>query len=563
MIIDKLLVKHKNWEIIREVNFSLWLNLIVDNDKDEKWNNVGKTTLLRCIDFCLWSKGDSIYKDKETGILNEKICSFLWDVEMLLCLTDSLWNKIILRRNFATIRKEKLLEINGINYWSLEKYNQRLNAIFYKNNSKLTFRSLIGKFIRLDEFRMNNILRFDHQTTTLEKYQLLHSYLFGFNNFPILEAQTSLRQDIENIRGQIKTLKAITGVKDEGVLSQSIWIYNQKIEELEIKIKNLKIEWWNIEILDQIKVIRNDIALLSLEISKINIDITFNQKSKAKLKNELKVADTEYIKSIYNEANVYIPALQKKFEDVIKFHNSIIIDRLSLVESSLKRLLEKLDFLQRQKSKLFQEELKLLNLIWGDFDSDLEVLREEQKELIAQKSKLINAQSILEDLNISIGQKSKHLADIEPTINQEIQKLNQNIEIFNKHFVLMSKMIADKELFLSVSYNEDGVLKFEINNLLGNDWSWEKKSQIAAFDFAYTDFANEIGLPGPKFILHDIIEGKDDYHLKKVFLCAQQFSWQYIVSIIKNRVSSVFTDEEIEKYARIYLNSGDKFFKLK
>ena len=69
---------------------------------------------------------------------------------------------------------------------------------------------------------MNNILRFDHQTTTLEKYQLLHSYLFGFNNFPILEAQTSLRQDIENIRGQIKTLKAITGVKDEGVLSQSI-----------------------------------------------------------------------------------------------------------------------------------------------------------------------------------------------------------------------------------------------------------------------------------------------------------------------------------------------------
>ena len=205
----------------------------------------------------------------------------------------------------------------------------------------------------------------------------------------------------------------------------------------------------------------------------------------------------------------------------------------------------------------------MLNLIWGDFDSDLEVLREEQKELIEQKSKLINAQSLLENLNMSIGQKSKHLADIEPTINQEIQKLNQNIEIFNKHFVLMSKMIADKELFLSASYNEDGVLKFEINNLFGNDWSGEKKSQIAAFDFAYTDFANEIGLQGPKFILHDIIEGKDDYHLKKVFLCAQQFSWQYIVSIIKNRVSSVFTDKEIEKYARIYLNSGDKFFKLK
>lgn len=563
MIIDKLLVKHKNWEIVREINFSLWLNLIVDNDTNEKWNNVGKTTLLRCIDYCLWSEGDDIYKDKETKALNNKIHSFLSDIEILLFLTDSSWDKVLLKRNFLATPKEKILEINGLNYPNLKKYNQKLNEIFYKNNSNLTFRSLIGKFIRLNDFRMSNILRFDHQTTKLEKYQLLHSYLFWFNNFSILETRTSLREDIENLYGQIKTLKNITGVKDEGVLTQSIWIYNKNIEELNIKIKNLKIEWWNIEILDKIKEIRENIASLSMEISKISIDVTFNQKSKAKLENELKTADTEYIKSIYNEANVYIPGLHKKFEDVIKFHNSIIIDRLSLVECSLKSLLERLDSLQREKSNLFQEELKLLNLVWGDFDNDLEVLREQQKELIEKKSKLTNAQSLLKELNVSIEQKTKHIENIQPIMCEEIEKLEQNIQIFNNHFIPLSKMIANKELFLSIWYNEDGVLKFTINNLPWNDWSGEKKAQIAAFDFAYTDFANKIWMHGPKFILHDNIESKDNYHLKKVFLLAQQFSWQYIVSIIKNRVDSIFTDQEIKKYARIYLNSNDKFFKLK
>ena len=50
-----------NDSIIRSINFHKGINLIIDetqtSDKKESGNNVGKTTVLRLIDFCLGGKG--------------------------------------------------------------------------------------------------------------------------------------------------------------------------------------------------------------------------------------------------------------------------------------------------------------------------------------------------------------------------------------------------------------------------------------------------------------------------------------------------------------------------
>ena len=55
--------------VIRDISFHKGINLIIDEtkteDKRESGNNVGKTTVLRLIDFCLGGKGDNIYKDTE------------------------------------------------------------------------------------------------------------------------------------------------------------------------------------------------------------------------------------------------------------------------------------------------------------------------------------------------------------------------------------------------------------------------------------------------------------------------------------------------------------------
>lgn len=56
-------------KIIRDIEFKTGLNLIIDDtpigDTKSTGNNVGKTTVLKLVDFCLGAKSNIIYTDTE------------------------------------------------------------------------------------------------------------------------------------------------------------------------------------------------------------------------------------------------------------------------------------------------------------------------------------------------------------------------------------------------------------------------------------------------------------------------------------------------------------------
>ena len=68
MFIKRLIISG-NSGIIRDISFKEGLNLIIDetpmNDIKLTGNNVGKTTVLKLIDFCLGAKPQIIYTDTE------------------------------------------------------------------------------------------------------------------------------------------------------------------------------------------------------------------------------------------------------------------------------------------------------------------------------------------------------------------------------------------------------------------------------------------------------------------------------------------------------------------
>lgn len=68
MFIKRLIVENTT-EIIREINFTNGLNLILDDtpsdDTKSTGNNVGKTTVLKLIDFCLGANPNIIFTDTE------------------------------------------------------------------------------------------------------------------------------------------------------------------------------------------------------------------------------------------------------------------------------------------------------------------------------------------------------------------------------------------------------------------------------------------------------------------------------------------------------------------
>ena len=65
----KTMIIAKGEEVIRTLTFQKGLNLIIDQTPEDDikttGNNIGKTTVLKLIDFCLGAKPHIIYSDTE------------------------------------------------------------------------------------------------------------------------------------------------------------------------------------------------------------------------------------------------------------------------------------------------------------------------------------------------------------------------------------------------------------------------------------------------------------------------------------------------------------------
>lgn len=103
-------------KVIREDKIHSGLNLIVDeSDAQITGNSVGKTTVLKLIDFCLGANPKNIYVDPETKRQEYKLVKdFLINQKVLitLVLTQDLNNpkaeEIVIERNFYP--EKRLLE---------------------------------------------------------------------------------------------------------------------------------------------------------------------------------------------------------------------------------------------------------------------------------------------------------------------------------------------------------------------------------------------------------------------------------------------------------------------
>ncbi len=121
MFLKSLLISTPT-KVIREINFHKGLNLIVDdtpNSETSTGNNIGKTTILKLIDFCLGRDGSVIYKDPENKREEyKKVKDFLIDEKVIitLSLVDDIENphtEVEISRNFLRKKNEVVCTVNG------------------------------------------------------------------------------------------------------------------------------------------------------------------------------------------------------------------------------------------------------------------------------------------------------------------------------------------------------------------------------------------------------------------------------------------------------------------
>lgn len=566
MKLEKLIIKKTKpkIEIIRNIEFKNGLNLIIDDTKGKlqaTGNNIGKTTLIKIIDLCLGGKNvKSLYFDPDTNSINEEVKKFIEEHKVVAELR--LGNKsgaIIIEKDLFSRGKWRVdgEEFNQNNLWSFLKIK-----MFGSNEKKPTLRNLIPKFIRISDLTSERMLKYLPDMTKTSDYDAIYTFLFKLKNDSVISRVNELTNDLKAIDKKINLLEKDKNLKSLSSLEQRkelIDVELSKYEEKKKKINFLNTNKVEIEkmrnLIIQIDSIESEIEILDLEIGLIKENIELLEKEGTNI-------NLDVLKEIYNEAESYVGKLQKRFEEMVIFHNAMLENRKEYISNDLNQK-EKDSFdLVIKRNKLLEEKERIEKTIFvEDTLDEIFAASKKYEELLLEKGEVINGINILSDINKDKEEILSELSTVKKEANENDSK--EIIKRFNMIFSEYSQRLYNEKYFISYNENWEENKSFPITceTLSGQIGTGKKKAVTMAFDLAYLEFSNEMNIICPKFVIHDKLENTYINQLETIFEISESINGQLIVPILRERVSKL--DENlIEECKIIELSEEDKLFRI-
>ena len=564
MFLKSLIIQNGN-EIIREINFHKGVNFIIDETPESQiqktGNNVGKTTLLRLVDYCFGNEGKNIYKDtefkKQPNTIIEKFLKGN-NIIVTIILVDDLDNEnsqVVVRKNFLAYNK-KVQEINEENIVKNIEFENRLKELIFDTKiDKPTFRQIISKNIRDEKNKMANIVKVLNPYTTIEEYEALYLFWLGLE-FSGMEEKQRLS---EEKKSEERLQKYLGKSSNLSLIEQSLSFTNMKIEELNDKKNTFNINENYLEDIEKLNDTKYELNRLSSEVSRLEMRKELINESKDDLEKEYSHIDFSQIKLLYEKAQALISNIQVSFEDTVKFHNDLISEKLKYITKELPELQKTINkanstiYNLRVLEKDLTEKLQKKGIT-----KELEEIVIELNAQFERKGKLEQQKIMWEDSNKKLERINKELKIINDNINTKDALINNRITTFNKYFTEMSNNLYGEYYILSPIKNEKGY-DLIVTNIEGNPSTGKKKGQISAFDFAYIQFADSLDISCLHFVMHDQLENIHDNQLNTLFEVANTNYCQYIVPILRDKIPS---NIDVCMFEVLSLSQDDKLFKI-
>lgn len=565
----KLLKISKDSTIIREIKFRKGINLIVDNSEGQiTGNSVGKTTVLKLIDFCFGSNKKNIWIDPETKKDEYKLVKdYLVNKEILitLILTDDLDNsssqEIIIERNFLSNRNKIIRRINGQNYTE-DEFESVLTKILFPNHlaDKPTFRQIISHNIRYKDININNTLKTLDQYTTDAEYETLYLFLLGCD----FTKGNNKQQLLEKIRQENIFKSRLEKNQTKSAFESALSLLEGEIEELNQRKSSLNINENFASDLDALNDLKYRINKISSEISKLEIRRNLINESIKEIEDLKSSIDIIQLRQIYEQSTNILGELQKTFENMVEYHNNMLIQKKNFIVEELPSLIAKIS----QK----KNELKTLLI----FESDLsqKVSKSDSFEELEDLINNMNDKYRLKGEYENIIQQLNEVDNILNGYNQELETIDdeifsddfesivkQQMNKFNKHFAYVSKLLYEEQYALKYDKvrNKKGQRLYKFSAFNTNFSSGKKQGEISCFDIAYTLFADEENITCMHFILNDKKELMHDNQLVKIANFVNQNGIQFVASILKDKLPSELQNDD---YYVLELSEHDKLFKI-
>lgn len=570
MYIERLTIATPK-QIIREIEFKAGLNLIIDNTTIENnkltGNNVGKTTVLKLIDFCLGAKSNIIYTDIENAKdVYAIVKDFLNDEEVIisLILTEDIHNptakRVEISRNFLS-RKKSIRTINGKTILDKEFEEELEKQILPdKHIEKPTFRQVISHNIRYKDDSINKTLKTLDKFTTDVEYETLYLYLLGctFDGGAKKQALTAKMSQEQSFKERLEKNQTKTAYEIAlGMLDDEIDVLNEKKSLFNL---NESLE----QDLEQLNFIKYNINKVSSTISKLEIRKNLIEESQKELNESISSIDLQQLKILYSQATLNIDGIQKTFEDLVKYHNDMIVEKVKFISQDLPSVTEKIIITKKELASLLLEEKSLSEKISkGDSFEELEKIISELNEKYRMKGEYESIIAQLNEVDNNIKKLNEQIEHIDSYLfSGEFETLlKEQIKKFNKYFSAISQELYGEKYALKYDkiLNKKGQQIYKFNAFNANMSSGKKQGEILCFDLAYILFADEENIPCLHFLLNDKKELMHDNQLINVAEYVQEKNIQLVISILKDKLPTAVLDKA---HIAIELSQDSKLFKI-
>lgn len=570
MYLKSLLIE-KGIEVIRNIQFHKGLNLIIDetlnNDARSTGNNIGKTTVLKLIDFCLGAKQSIIYSDTETKKEEyELVKDFLQDNNIVITLTlvenlqDENSKEVVIVRNFLK-GKNAIRAINGEQIREKDFDKTLLSYVFPNHNAeKPTLRQIVSHNIRYKDESINNTLKTLNSFATDAEYETLYLFLLGCS----FDEGAKKQEILTKIKQESLYKDRLEKKQTKNAYEVALSILDDEIKEIENKKSHLNINPNFEKDLENLNQIRYVINKESSKVTNLRMrrDLIIDSKNEI-LENKSDI-DLQQLKIIYEQASNKIESLQKTFEDLVQYHNKMILQKVKFITEELPDLEKQIDKVDENIKKLLGDEKELTEKIAkSDSFSQLEDIIAEINEKYRQKGEYENIISQLTEAEENINQYNDELKTLDDQLfsNEFEEKLKKQINLFNRYFSTVSNELYGERYALKHDKvtNKNGQQLFKFSSFNANLSSGKKQGEILCFDLAYIIFAEEQNIPCLHFLLNDKKELMHDNQLIKVADFLEDRNIQLVISILKDKLPKELNKEE---YFIVKLSQTDKLFRI-
>lgn len=571
----KLLRMETEDEVLRELHFHKGINLIVDdtptstNDTNElkTGNNVGKTTVLKLIDFCFGAKAKNIYTDPENERQDyELVKNFLIDYKVVITLVlkedldDDDSDEIVIRRNFLS-RNKVLRQVNDKNCTE-DEFEEQIRMLLFPDvtEGKPTLRQLLSHNIRYSDESIGHTLKVLNRYTKDVEYETLYLYLFGCK----FEGGQKKQELLTKIGQEISFKERLEKKQTKNAYEAALALVEREIQNLNEKKANLNINENYEEDLahyTQIKYEKNKTAEL---ISNLEIRMNIIVETQRDMEQEMSDIDLQQLRQIYFQAGTQFEKIQHTFEELVTYHNKMVVEKIRFISKELPELNSKITDERKRLDTLCEEEREYATIVaQGDTFAELEKLIEELNEKYRQKGEYESIISQMEDVDTNIKQYREELDEIDQKIfTDDFEDTVKNqINKFNVFFSEVSKKLYGETYAIKyeteINKKQQKMYKFSTFN--ANMSSGKKQGEILCFDLAYIQFADSEKMPCVHFLLNDKKELVHDNQLVNVMDYVSDKNVQFVASILKDKLPDKLRKEE---FYVIELSQDNKLLRI-